>query len=282
MPVGEAHRRRDARRAAEGQCRRPALARLRLRDIFGGGPQRDGSPREEREPRRVALAGVDVEYVLVRVRRRSIGMEIGLSGLTVRAPRRVSVREIEATLAERAVWILRSLAEWKARRRDVLPREWKTGAPILYLGRELTLAVHPARKCEIAPDLLNLTVLHPSAHDERAVAAIVARWLRDEAVRLLAPRVAEFAVRVTPTPPVVKLSNARSEWGNCNQKGVIRLNWRLVQLPPELALYVIAHEVAHLVELNHSARFWNLVETLLPGHASARRALDDWTALLEA
>jgi len=63
---------------------------------------------------------------------------------------------------------------------------------------------------------------------------------------------------------------------------VIRLNWRLVQLPPDLARYIVAHEVAHLVELNHSPRFWSLVETLFPGHAEARRTLDDWTALLEA
>jgi len=78
----------------------------------------------------------------------------------------------------------------------------------------------------------------------------------------------------------VKLSNARSEWGSCNASRVIRLNWRLVQLPPALAEYVVAHEVAHIVELNHSARFWALVERLLPGHETLRRQLDDWTALL--
>jgi predicted metal-dependent hydrolase len=282
MPVGEAHRRRDARRAAEGQCRRPALARLRLRDIFGGGPQRDGSPRAEREPRRVALAGVDVEYVLVRVRRRSIGMEIGLSGLTVRAPRRVSVREIEATLAERAVWILRSLAEWKARRRDVLPREWKTGAPILYRGSELALAVHAARTPSIAPDLFHLNVLHPRPDDEPAIATTVGRWLKDQALATVVPRVAAYAARLGAGVPPLGLSNARREWGSCNHKGEIRLSWRLVQLPPDLADYVIAHEVAHLVELNHSARFWAVVERLFPDHAAARRALGDWTAVLEA
>ncbi len=80
----------------------------------------------------------------------------------------------------------------------------------------------------------------------------------------------------------MKLSNARSEWGSCNHRGELRLSWRLAQLPPALADYVIAHEVAHLAELNHSPRFWALVETLYPGHAAARRALDDWTALLEA
>lgn len=232
--------------------------------------------------RSVALDGRIVEYRLMRVRRRSIGMHIALDGLTVRAPRWVTIREIDATLTERGAWILRSLAEWRARRRDVLPREWKTGAPILFRGRELALAVHTARTREIAADLLNLTVLHPAGEDERQVAAFVSRWLREEALRQLLPRVAEYAARITPTVPVVKLSNARSEWGSCNQKGVIRLNWRLVQLPPDLALYIVAHEVAHLVELNHSARFWSLVEGLFPGSAVARSALDDWTALLEA
>ena len=82
--------------------------------------------------------------------------------------------------------------------------------------------------------------------------------------------------------PPVRLSNARSEWGSCNHKGEIRLNWRLIQLPPVLADYVVAHEVAHLVELNHSRRFWALVESLLPGHDTHRKELEDWTALLAA
>ena len=257
------------------------IAHLRLRDIFGGGEGGD-QPRDAGQLRRIVLEGQGVDYRLIRARRRTIGMQIGLSGLTVRAPRWVSIREIEAALAERDAWVIRSLAEWRARRRDVLPRAWKTGAAILYRGRELTLAVHPARKREIAADLLNLSVLHPAADDERQVAAFVVRWLREEALRLLAPHVAEFAARVTKDAPTLKLSNARSEWGSCNQHGVIRLNWRLVQLPPHLARYIVAHEVAHLVELNHSPRFWGVVETLFPGHAEARRVLDDWTALLEA
>ena len=259
-----------------GESARVPSARLRLRDIFGRKPEAEG------QSRRIVLAGQDVDYRLFRARRRSIGMQIGLTGLTVRAPRWVTIREIEATLIERDRWILRSLDEWRARRRDVLPHEWKTGASILYLGRDLALAVHPARKKAISSDLLNLTVLHPAAEDERQVATFVTRWLREETERLIVPRAAEFALRVTAPPPVVKLSNARSEWGSCNQKGVIRLNWRLVHLPPDLALYIVAHEVAHLIELNHSPRFWNLVETLFPGHAEARRTLDDWTALLEA
>ena len=142
--------------------------------------------------------------------------------------------------------------------------------------------MYPARKSAIRHDMFDLTVLHPWAHDERKVATFVGHWLKEEALRLLAPRVAAFAREVTGVMPPIKLSNAKSEWGSCNQRGEIRLNWRLVQLPDALADYVVAHEVAHLVELNHSARFWAVVERLMPGHGLRRRALEEWTALLAA
>jgi len=232
--------------------------------------------------RRMRLDGADVDYRLVRSRRRTIGMEIDLDGLTVRAPRWVSIAEIEAALSERSAWIVRTLAAWRGRRRHVLPREWKTGARILYRGSDLALAVFRSRMPLVRADMFDLTVLHPHADDDAHVSTFVRHWLKDEALRLVAPRTAHFAGRLSRTAPPVRISNARSEWGSCNHRGEIRLNWRLAQLPPDLADYVVAHEVAHLVELNHSSRFWALVESLLPGHAERRRALDDWTALLAA
>jgi len=262
-------------------------ARLRLRDLFGTRTREGRRPEGDTRPpegqaRRIMLAGASVDYRLVRARRRSIGMQIDFSGLTVRAPRWVPLREIDEVLSKRGSWILRSLDEWRARRRHVMPREWKTGAAILYRGRELALVVRPSPERAIEADLINLTVAYPVPHDEREVEVFVTRWLRDEAERLVLPRVLDYASRVTDVVPTVRLSKARSEWGSCNEHGVIRLNWRLVHLPPHLVHYIVAHEVAHLVELNHSSRFWNVVETLHAGHAFARRALDDWTALLEA
>jgi predicted metal-dependent hydrolase len=232
--------------------------------------------------RSVLLEGQRVDYRLLRARRRSIGMEVHLDGLTVRAPRWVTLRDVEAALVERARWILRALEHWKARRREVMPREWKTGARLVYRGRELALALFPSRHAAISADLFDLTVRHPAAHDGNAVGESVRTWLRGEALALVAARVPVYATQVGRAAPDVRLSDARSEWGSCNARGIIRLNWRLVQLPPALAEYVVVHEVAHMVELNHSARFWSLVESLLPGHAALRRALDDWTALLAA
>jgi len=230
--------------------------------------------------RRIALGADDVEYRLIRARRRSIGMQIDQRGLVVRAPRWVAIRDIELALRERAAWVLRALAEWRDGSREAMPTEWHSGAPLHYLGRRLTLALFPARRRAIAADLLNLTVLHPTPANEAEIGAFVCDWLKQQALALLVPRTWDFARRLQSTLPTVKLSNARTQWGRCNERGEIRLNWRLVQLPPQLADYVIAHEVAHLLELNHSPRFWALVELLLPGHAQQHRELDALTPML--
>jgi predicted metal-dependent hydrolase len=230
--------------------------------------------------RSIALCDQSIDYRLNRARRRSIGMVIDHGGLSVRAPSWVSIREIELALRERAEWVIRTLAEWRGRDKEALPAQWREGAALLYRGRPLTLALFPARKKTIAADLLHLTVLHPNPGDEGEIAAFVGRWLKEQALALLAPRVLHFASQVTRVSPAVKLSSARTQWGSCNHKGEIRLHWRLVQLPPAIADYVIAHEVAHLVELNHSPRFWALVESLLPGHVEARRELDAMTPVL--
>ncbi|MBK6600289.1 MAG: DUF45 domain-containing protein [Betaproteobacteria bacterium] len=132
------------------------------------------------------------------------------------------------------------------------------------------------------PTSSTFRVRHPAPADGPAIAGFVGGWLKDEALRSFAPEVGALATRLGVPPPPVKISCARTEWGSCTRAGVVRLNRRLVHLPPPLARYVVAHEVAHLAEMNHSPRFWARVETLYPGHAAARRALDDWTAVLEA
>jgi predicted metal-dependent hydrolase len=252
-----------------------------VRDAGGARLIRRGERAADDSLRRILLVGQDVDYRLIRARRQSIGMTIDHTGLVVRAPHWVRIREIEVALKERAHWVVEMLAQWRGRNRESLPTAWQEGAPLLFQGRALTLALFPARRQAIAADLLHLTVLHPTPGDEGEIAAFCRRWLKEQALALLAPRALHFARRLRTRPPSVQLSDVRSQWGSCNHRGEIRLNWRLVQLPPRIADYVVAHEVAHLVELNHSARFWALVESLLPGHIEARRELDALTPLLD-
>jgi hypothetical protein len=112
------------------------------------------------------------------------------------------------------------------------------------------------------------------------LAAIARRALQRRAFEHFAPRVAAAATRLGRPVPALALSSARTRWGSCSAQGGIRINWRLIHLAPALIDYVIAHEAAHLVEMNHGPRFWTLVAGLCPDWRRARADLRAWGATL--
>ena len=254
-------------RDATADLGQPALKAQEQLTLF------DERPHDDAAERRVALlAGRAVEYRFQRRRRRTIGIRINGEGLVVAAPLRAPWRDIEGFLREKADWILDKLA---AREAAGPPRRifGETGESLPLHGREVALVVAQARRA-VSFDGEALTVSVPGPAQRGAVRELLARWLKARALEVLAPRVAHYAARVSLPPPPLKLSNARTQWGVCMASGRIRLSWRLVHLDPELADYVVAHEVAHLVELNHSERFWALVEWLYPHWQEARERIE--------
>ena len=222
--------------------------------------------------RHALLEGRAVEFRFERRHRRTIGIKVNEHGLSVAAPMRAPWREVEGFLHEKARWILGKLDQRTAAGK---PRTifGESGETLPVHGREVVLVVSPAKR---SVDLRG-TDLHigvPEPHRRGAVRDLLLRWLKSRALDALAPRVAHYAARVSLPPPPLKLSNARTQWGVCMASGRVRLSWRLVHLDPELADYVVAHEVAHLVELNHSERFWALVEWLYPHWREARERIE--------
>ncbi len=102
------------------------------------------------------------------------------------------------------------------------------------------------------------------------VARRLSTWLKAEARADLEAAVAVYAAKVGKRPSMMKVKDTRAQWGSCSPSGVLSFSWRLVLAPPFVLQYVAAHEVAHLVELNHSAAFWRLNARLDPNHEAAR------------
>jgi len=217
----------------------------------------------------IDLGGRCIEYRFCRRRRRTIGITVDASGLSVSAPMRAPWREIEAFLHQKERWIVRKLDEWARLPRAPLVRG-HSGESMPLFGSSITLEVKTGRRA-VHRQPERLLVSAPSPH---RVAKVLITWLKSQALDALAPRAAHFASRLAVASPRVGLSNARTQWGVCTEDGAIRLNWRLVHLDPALADYVVAHEVAHLVELNHSKRFWNLLARLYPEWRHARHQLE--------
>lgn len=85
-----------------------------------------------------------------------------------------------------------------------------------------------------------------------------------------------FGARLGVEPAGMRLGDQQTMWGSCGRDGIVRVNWRLVHAPAAAMEYVVAHEVVHLVERNHTDRFWRLLGEVLPGWAERKALLESW------
>ena len=226
-------------------------------------------PAKPTDQRSILLAGQPVAYQLKRSARRTIGLQIDQRGLRVGAPSQARISEIEALLQQHSAWVLDKLAAW--RERPAPPTfEVKDGSVIFAFGEPLTVAVSALGRSawQFGPHTL---YLQPGP-DGDATPALVAA-LRSRARQVFAERLAYYAPRLGVALPPLRLSSARTRWGSCSSRGSIALNWRLVFMPLAVVDYVVCHELAHLKEMNHSARFWSVVEQLCPDWQQRRREL---------
>jgi len=239
-----------------------------------------------RANRRTRIDGIEVHYALRRTRRRTIGFVVGAEGLAVSAPKWVTQKDIDAAVAEKGRWILAKLAEQRERsvRTDAARIVWQDGAQLRYLGRSITLqldARHGLAAGEVVLDDTEPRALHVGlsrgATEER-VRDAVQSWLQREARRVFAERAAHFAARLGVRVTRLSLSSAQTRWGSASASGAVRLHWKLIHHAMPTIDYVVAHELAHLREMNHSARFWDVVRSVVPDYEEARKTLRDEAA----
>ena len=228
--------------------------------------------------RRIELGPHKLEFELRRSTRRSIGFMIDDDGLRVTAPRRITRAEIDNAIRATQRWILTQLherGERRALRQEKPPVAWVDGAQLPFKGADITLRLVPAARssCAFDPALRVLTVGVVEGLSEWQLKERVRLWFCDEARRLFVERLDFYAVKLGVHYTSMALSSAGTRWGSCTVGGNIRLNWRLIHFAPALIDYVVAHELAHLIEMNHSARFWAQVESVYPDCDGAKAAL---------
>ena len=229
-----------------------------------------GGAAAQEQAHSLVIEGTRVDLVLRRSARRSFALQVDHRGARVAVPLRTPLGEVERFVHSHGRWLLDRLqARAAARPSPVL--DVVDGATVPLFGRALTLRLREGRITRWRPltddreELLLPTAVDPLRALLRALQARALAWYRG--------RIEEYCHRLGLPVPAVRLSNARTRWGSCSSRSGIRLHWRLVHLSPALIDYVVAHEVAHLVEMNHSPRFWAVVERLYPDWRSARAAL---------
>jgi predicted metal-dependent hydrolase len=242
--------------------------------------------RHPQADREIRLNEHVVAYALKRARRRSIGFIVGTEGLSVNAPKWVGIGDIESALQEKARWILKKLQEQqeRAQRLQSARVDWRDGTSLPFLG-ETVIIVLDARAtgavlntdAQALPGVPRLT-LHvglPHTATPAQIRDAVQSWLQRQARRVFEERCQHFAQQLKVRVTRLSLSSAQTRWGSASADGSIRLNWRLIHFAMPSIDYVVAHELAHLREMNHSPRFWDVVKSVMPDYAQARGSLKD-------
>ena len=224
--------------------------------------------------RRIQLGERTLAYAFRRGRRRTIGFTINAEGLSVAAPRWVGIGQVEDAIREREDWIFTKLADMRRHRASIPQVRWEDGGSLPYLGEDITLrlASSARRSAGLVFDreARTLTVSLPPDASSAQLKARVQAWLQSEARALFRERLALFEPLLGVRHRALRLSSAKTRWGSCSADARILLNWRLIHFPLSSIDYVVAHELAHLKEMNHGPRFWATVATVLPDYQAAR------------
>jgi len=248
--------------------------------------------RHARANRELVVDGRRIAFLFARSRRRSIGFLIGAEGLSVRAPKWVTLREVDAAVREKGAWIVAKLVAQADRSATTRATRliWRDGATVAYLGDAVTIVIDAhsglaqgeavlrevdshADVADGATPAKHLLIGLPRDAAEERIRDAVQSWLQREARRVFAARSAHFAERLGVRVTRLSLSSAETRWGSANANGAVRLHWRLIHHPLATIDYVVAHELAHLREMNHSPRFWKVVESVVPDYEQQRASL---------
>ena len=216
-----------------------------------------------------------LEYILIRSNRRDVLFKALPEGQTrVYAPQWMKLRNVDALVCERSAELRnmhaaldRQLAE------NRLKHPVSPGSRICVEGCALDIRLARAERCTLRIDENAFCLTLPQPDDEDCVRAAIRQTLSRRALLRIRERLAHYAPRIGVEFGRVAIRDQKSRWGSCSSKHNLNFNWKLIMAPPEVLDYVVIHELCHLIEFNHSRRFWQLVEAQMPEYEAWKKWL---------
>jgi predicted metal-dependent hydrolase len=190
-------------------------------------------------------------------------------------PRRMAMRHAEAFVAEKRPWIERTLRQYRVAEESLPPVRLEDGGEVPFLGLTLPIRVN------VEPERTRPGVsrrggkLHVGVAEEgqEAIRDALIRWYRRQARIEVAERLDWATLRAGTTYAKLQIRDPASRWASCSSTGAMSFSWRLLLAPEPVLAYVVEHEVAHLDVMDHSKRFWNVVESRCPDYREHERWL---------
>jgi len=207
-------------------------------------------------------------YNLIRSKRKTLGLYIRGGVLEVRAPLKMPKHEIEKFIATKEKWITDKLAHSQEQAQSRENFQLDYGDMVLYLGKRYPIVSKTGNRVGFEDSFF----MPPNLSSEEIKSACVQIY-RMLAKRDINNRVLEFSKRMAVTPASVKINSAKTRWGSCSSRKSLNFSWRLIMADSDVVDYVVVHELAHLIEMNHSQKFWTIVENVLPDYRQRKQRL---------
>jgi hypothetical protein len=216
--------------------------------------------------RQITINGQTILYTVKRsARAKHVRLEVRQqTGLTVVTPNSYKLKHLSALLESKGNWILDKLTKYGQVQSLFDEKETKSGDTIPYLGRNLEVVTRQNRKNvnSVKLDRNKLVVTIGSANSRLNL--VLEQWYRMQAAKLIKEKADKLSARLGLTYNRIIIREQKTRWGSCSHKGNLSFNWKLIMAPEPVIDYVIIHELAHLKEMNHTKRFWELVAEHCP------------------
>ncbi|HSH02055.1 MAG TPA: SprT family zinc-dependent metalloprotease [Anaerolineae bacterium] len=210
----------------------------------------------------------DIEYTLIRSPRKTASIYIERDGtVSVRVPQTLEQTKIEQIIEGKRAWIYKGLAEWETLNTPQIKREFVNGEGFLYLGRTYRLKLVQGQnsplKLKQGYFCLQAT---PDGQAPTDSPAIFKQFYRAKGLKRIPPRVAFYEQQVGVTVNQIRVMELQNRWASCSAQANLNFHWKLMMAPSIIIDYIIIHELAHLLQPNHTAAFWHEIEKVMPDY----------------
>ena len=217
-----------------------------------------------------------INYSLIKSSRKSIGIIVNSDGsVVVRAPQRATKKEIDEVINKRFDWILKHKKKFEEQGPAYSKREFVDGEKHLLLGNEYVLRVNTGAFNTVR---LNGKFIDVVCNNESMVKPLMVKWYTLKANEMMPdiimPVVNQFKSKYHRSPAKISLKNMQSRWGSCSSKANISMNIKLIKSTRSCIEYVMAHELCHLIQMNHSKNYYSLLTEFMPDWRERKKNLD--------
>lgn len=196
--------------------------------------------------------------------------------ILVFSPLNVPEHIIKERVRSKGGWVLKKLLEVKHLDTEKFKKDFVDGEALLFLGKNYNLKIiENDRKIPKVFLRDGMFYLETSLFEVAELRKAMEKWYRKKADRIINDRVEIYLSKIGRRPRSAKVKEQKRRWGSCTARGDLYFNWRLVMAPPGIIDYIVVHEMSHLVHPNHSRRFWQKVESILPDYRKRRKWLKD-------